>query len=347
MSRAATLAAAAAVAVVALLVGAVFVVDAASEGRIADGMRVGDVDVGGLDGAAARARVQRALSSAVRRPVTVRYREQRLTLRPERVGARLDARATVDAARDKGRSESNAFERVLGSGEVDAAVAPRVAYSRAELQAFVERVAKRVDAPPKDADIDIRDGKLRRRHARSGVRVERDRLAAALVASLSSSSGAGRRVVEVPVRVTRRPDRTLADLAPRYPTVIAVDRDAKELRLYKRLKLVRRYKIAVGQAGLETAAGRYEIQEKVVNPPWHVPTSAWAGDLAGQTIAPNDPRNPLEARWMGFHDGQGIHGTDDLASLGTAASHGCIRMSVPAVKQLYRQVKVGTPVFLQ
>ena len=50
---------------------------------------------------------------------------------------------------------------------------------------------------------------------------------------------------------------------------------------------------------------------------------------------------------MGFHDGQGIHGTGDLASLGTAASHGCIRMSVPAVKQLFREVKVGTPLFLQ
>ena len=73
----------------------------------------------------------------------------------------------------------------------------------------------------------------------------------------------------------------------------------------------------------------------------------WAGDLAGQTIPPGDPRNPLEARWMGFHDGQGIHGTTELASLGSAASHGCIRMSVPAVKQLFREVKVGTPLFLQ
>jgi lipoprotein-anchoring transpeptidase ErfK/SrfK len=84
-----------------------------------------------------------------------------------------------------------------------------------------------------------------------------------------------------------------------------------------------------------------------VDPPWHVPDSAWAGDLAGRTIPPDDPQNPLVARWMGFHDGQGIHGTDDITSLGSAASHGCIRMSVPAVKELYRKVKVGTPVFLQ
>jgi lipoprotein-anchoring transpeptidase ErfK/SrfK len=50
---------------------------------------------------------------------------------------------------------------------------------------------------------------------------------------------------------------------------------------------------------------------------------------------------------MGYHDGEGIHGTKDIESLGTQASHGCIRMSPTAVKQLFRRVKVGTPVFLQ
>ena len=34
-----------------------------------------------------------------------------------------------------------------------------------------------------------------------------------------------------------------------------------------------------------------------------------------KTIPAGDPQNPLEARWMAFHDGQGIHGTADLASL--------------------------------
>ncbi len=50
----------------------------------------------------------------------------------------------------------------------------------------------------------------------------------------------------MPVKVTERPDRTLEDLAKRYPTVIAVDRDSKVLRLYKKLRLAQRYKIAVG-----------------------------------------------------------------------------------------------------
>ncbi|MDQ3850489.1 MAG: L,D-transpeptidase, partial [Actinomycetota bacterium] len=203
----------------------------------------------------------------------------------------------------------------------------------------------RVDRPARDADVDVRNGRLIRQRARNGVTVRRAEFLAALRRALGAPA-AGRKVA-APVTVTERPDRTLVDLAKRYPTLIAIDRDAKVLRLYKHLRLVKRYQIAVGQAGLESDPGRYKIEEKVVNPPWHVPNSSWAGDLAGRTIPPGDPQNPLEARWMAYHDGEGIHGTKDIASLGEAASHGCIRMSVKAVKELYRRVRVGTPVLLQ
>jgi lipoprotein-anchoring transpeptidase ErfK/SrfK len=101
----------------------------------------------------------------------------------------------------------------------------------------------------------------------------------------------------------------------------------------------------VGQAGLETPAGRYTIQNMAENPSWHVPNSAWAGDLAG-TVVPPGPSNPIKARWMGIYDGAGIHGTDSINSLGTSASHGCVRMSIPDVEELYAQVKVGTPVLI-
>ena len=49
---------------------------------------------------------------------------------------------------------------------------------------------------------------------------------------------------------------------------------------------------------------------------------------------------------MGFNGGAGIHGTDVLGSLGSAASHGCVRMAIPDVEALYDQVDVGTPVFV-
>ncbi|MBV9916223.1 MAG: L,D-transpeptidase, partial [Solirubrobacterales bacterium] len=76
-----------------------------------------------------------------------------------------------------------------------------------------------------------------------------------------------------------------------------------------------------------------------------VPNSAWAGSLAGQTIPPG-PQDPIKARWMGIYNGAGIHGTDELGSLGSAASHGCIRMSIPDVIDLYSQTPVGSPVYI-
>jgi lipoprotein-anchoring transpeptidase ErfK/SrfK len=57
--------------------------------------------------------------------------------------------------------------------------------------------------------------------------------------------------------------------------------------------------------------------------------------------------NPLKARWMGIVNGVGIHGTGEPGSIGSRASHGCIRMTVPDVIDLYPRVPVGTPVLIQ
>ncbi len=58
------------------------------------------------------------------------------------------------------------------------------------------------------------------------------------------------------------------------------------------------------------------------------------------------PENPLKARWMGIYNGAGIHGTDARGSIGTNASHGCVRMAIPDVIELYDQVDVGTPIYI-
>ena len=77
-----------------------------------------------------------------------------------------------------------------------------------------------------------------------------------------------------------------------------------------------------------------------------MPNSAWAGTLAGKVIPGDDPSNPIKARWLGIYDGVGIHGTSDDASIGSNASHGCIRMHVPDVEKLYDEVPVGTAVYI-
>ena len=77
-----------------------------------------------------------------------------------------------------------------------------------------------------------------------------------------------------------------------------------------------------------------------------MPNSAWAGSLAGKVIPGGTPENPIKSRWMGIFDGAGIHGTSDDGSIGSAASHGCIRMHIPDVEELYDQVPVGAPVYI-
>ncbi|MEO7197876.1 MAG: L,D-transpeptidase, partial [Solirubrobacterales bacterium] len=142
-----------------------------------------------------------------------------------------------------------------------------------------------------------------------------------------------------------RPEVTTTELATKYPTYIVVDRANFTLTLYTNLKEEASYTVAIGAVGYDTPTGLYNIESKQVDPIWNVPDSDWAGSLAGKTIPPG-PENPLKARWMGFYNGAGIHGTSDIASLGSAASHGCVRMDVPDVVDLFDRVDIGTPVYI-
>lgn len=333
-------------AVVVALVVAVLVLDGTRDDTIADGVRVGAVDVGGLDRDAAREKVRGEVVPEALARVDATYRGTTYRVTPEQVGASVDVDATVDEAIDRGREGSNALTRVLGSHDARGTVVqPRVTVPARGVERFAARVADRVDEEPRDADIDWVAGRLERTRARSGRRTEQAKLAAQVTARMRAPQEPRR--IEVPVSRSEKPDRTLTDLARKYPKVVTVDRAGKRLRLYRDLKLQRTYDVAVGKEGNETAPGRYAVQSKQTDPVWNVPQSDWAGDLAGKTIPAGDPRNPLVARWMGFNGSQGIHGTDELDSLGRTASHGCIRMAEEDVTALYDEIDEGTPVFVQ
>ena len=79
---------------------------------------------------------------------------------------------------------------------------------------------------------------------------------------------------------------------------------------------------------------------------YEAPVSADLFARGRQIIPGGVPENPIKARWMEFSDGAGIHGTDAISSIGTSASHGCIRMISPQVIELYERVPLGTPVYV-
>jgi lipoprotein-anchoring transpeptidase ErfK/SrfK len=194
-----------------------------------------------------------------------------------------------------------------------------------------------------DATV-VPDGtRLAKEAGENGLAVEKAQMTDEINAAAQSP---GRdQAVQAAVRTTK-PDVTTKDLGQAYPRYVYIDRGSFTLRFYDHLKLAKSYTIAVGQQGLETPAGLYHALDKQVNPSWHVPNSAWAGSLAGQVIPPG-PADPLKARWIGIFDGAGIHGTDDIGSLGSAASHGCVRMAIPDVIDLYDRVQVGDPIYIK
>jgi hypothetical protein len=132
----------------------------------------------------------------------------------------------------------------------------------------------------------------------------------------------------------------------RYGTVVTVDQSHFRLRLFKRLRFAKSYGVAVGQPAYPTPNGLFSIADKAVNPTWNVPDSPWAGALRNESVPGGSSANPLKARWMGIVNGVGIHGTAEDWSIGSRASHGCIRMHVADVIDLYPRVPVGTPVLI-
>lgn len=311
---------------------------------IAAGVRVGGVDVGGMNAGPARAKLERALLARLRRPVVATYKGRRIVLSARRAGVAVNVDGAIDAALARSRSGS-LFARVgreIGGGSVHADVQPRVVYSSVAVDHFVAQVGDAFDRVPRDASLAFATTSLRPVTGQAGVTVQRAELRGAIVHALTTADAP--HGVQIHAR-TVQPRVTTAQLAARYPTVITVDRANFRLHLWKNLRMVKTYTIAVGRAGLETPAGVYTINDKQVNPSWHVPNSAWAGKLAGKTIPPG-PQDPIKARWMGIYDGAGIHGTDEIGSLGSAASHGCIRMAIPDVIDLYGRVPLGTTVYI-
>jgi lipoprotein-anchoring transpeptidase ErfK/SrfK len=276
----------------------------------------------------------------------VDYGTHSFMLRPSRAGLRVDVAQMVDTAVRLSRRGDLAerLYRELRGRRLHESVPLRASLASDTVATFVDRVVRVVDAPPRQARV-VPAPLATAVHVRpsvDGVAVRRDALQRQLAAVLLRHDGA--RVLMVPTQPVK-PRWTTANIGRRYPTLILVSRETFTLRLYKNLRLVKKYGIAVGQAGLETPAGFYRINDKQVNPWWHVPNSAWAGDLAGRIIPPG-PQDPLKSRWMGFYNGAGIHGTDAAWSIGTAASHGCIRMTIPDVEDLYDRVPLNTPIYV-
>ncbi len=321
--------------------GVVVGLSAASSGKIAEGIRVGSIDLGGLTPEQAKVRLEREYVEPLKQPIVVERRGKRFQLGAKEAKLTADLDTTVQQA-VKASEQGNAFTlawRTATGSTIDEDLPIEVSASDAAVLRFVDRVRRGVDRKAKDASLSfVRDRPVVSESA-TGMVVDRPKLRKIVTAALQSTD---REVKLAPVK-TQQPKVSKASLKKKHPTILTVDRITNELRLFKGFKLSKKYKVAVGAQGHETPAGTYTINDKQVNPSWHVPLSDWAGSLAG-TVVPPGPSNPIKARWMGFFDGAGIHGTSDRGSIGSPASHGCVRMLEEDVIDLYDRVPVGTTI---
>ena len=329
-----------------LVLGAVagYAYDNSRKDTIADGVTIAGVDVGGMDEAEAKRAVSRQLLSPLRHSLRVGYDGERWTLPGERLKVHANLDAAVEEALAKSREGGlpGRLVRYVTGGSVDDQVSADVTYSKPAINRFVRRVADEVDREARSASVDPGPDSLTVVKAENGRKLRDDLLTEELEDAVLNASAD--HTIAARTHYTK-PNVTTEEVASRYPSYLTLDRATFTLRLWEDLKLAKTYTVAVGQEGLETPEGLYAIQEKEENPTWHVPESSWAGSLAGQDIPPG-PANPIKARWMGIFEGAGIHGTEETWSLGSAASHGCVRMSIPDVEELYDRVEVGTPIFI-
>lgn len=335
------------VAILALAVaGGTYLYDHSRRDVIANGITIDGVAVGGMRESAARRKLERSLIARLTQHVTVRSGSHAWTLDARQAHVSVDLTSMLGQAVSASREGSIVTRTVRGlfGGSVKRDIPLLVSYSHQAVRNLTAEVRAEVNRAPHDATVQPSVTGLTSVPGQVGLTVDSASLGARIDRALIGATAS--RTVTVPAHHVE-PKVTTAQLAARFAAFIVIDRASFRLRFYDHLKLAKTYEIAVGMEGLETPAGMYHIQWEQVNPPWYVPKKAWAGALAG-TVVPPGPADPLKARFMSFSGGAGIHGIDpsEYSSIGHDASHGCVRMRIPDVIDLYAHSPVGTPVYI-
>lgn len=109
----------------------------------------------------------------------------------------------------------------------------------------------------------------------------------------------------------------------------------RKLAVLENGSVIRKFEIAVGASISPTPTGEFVVVNRLSNPTYYHPG----------VVIPPGPDNPIGTRWLGLNrKGFGIHGTNAPASVGTSASHGCIRLRNRDMEKLFALLQVGDTV---
>lgn len=312
--------------------------DYSTRAIIPAGVTVAGEPLGGLEPDQAREVIRRTVADPLLQPVHVVYDGETFVLDPK-TSLAIDVDLMLEEALHPSRQATIA-ERALrryAERTVDVQIEPVLSVNGAPLQSWIDDVASRIDTPAVDATATIdTEGAVVMSSSATGREVDRS----AAIDVVTKALLAGEKTAELPVR-TLEPKVSNADLGQ----TIVVDLSERRLYLYEGLKLKKKYGVAVGAPSFPTPRGTWEIIQKRYLPTWSNPGSAWAKDMP-KTIPPG-PGNPLGTRALNLNaSGIRIHGTSKDYSIGTAASHGCMRMHRWDIEDLYERVDVGARVLI-
>lgn len=325
-----------------LLGGAAFAgyrYDQSTATRILPGVRIQGVDVGGMTRTEAVDALEGSASKILDRQLTIRAGGRSWTASAQKLGTSVDVAEAVDRALSLGDSlswPSRVYHRLLHK-PMEQRITLSVAYDRSAVEGFVNTVAQSVGRESRDASLDVVDGQVVKTHAVEGRALKRGRATKAVMNALADRSSS------VKLTLTKQAPR-ITDESLGKTIIVRVGEN--RLYLYDGFNLVKTYSVATGQPQYPTPLGHFAIVNKRINPTWVNPAlDSWGADEPA--FIPPGPDNPLGTRALDLNaPGIRIHGTPNDASIGTHASHGCIRMHIPDSEQLFGLVDVGTPVII-
>ncbi|HEV3473837.1 MAG TPA: L,D-transpeptidase/peptidoglycan binding protein [Actinomycetota bacterium] len=311
--------------------------DQGTADRLLPGVTISGLEVGEMRRADAIEAVEDRAQALLRREIEVRAGEDTWNVAPSELGTRAVVEPVVDRALtvNEGYSWPDRVFRRVFNRPTGHAFDLRFRHDAGRLGRFIENVAMVVQADPFNAKVDYVGDRLVLRKPEPGWELPVEEARRELRRALASGAPS------VDLDLNRiPPDVTRQDLG----YTIVVDLSDRQLHLFDGLKLQKTYPVAVGQPSFPTPTGEWEIINKRINPTWTNPSpDGWGASLPA--FIPPGPGNPLGTRALDLDaPGIRIHGTYASYSIGTYASHGCVRMFLDDVEELFDIVPIGTEV---
>lgn len=307
---------------------------------ILPGITIDGVQVGRMTRSEAIVAVRAQASVRLDSELTVHAGGRAWTATAKNLGVHADVSGAVDEALEVSRSMSlvsRVYHRISDE-PVHRSISVGWRYAQGKVNAFVQGVADDVAVAPRNASVSLDGTEVRFHHAKAGRALKTDLATEQILATLRDTSNATLDLATKPVAPKIRDDEV--------GTTIVIDKELNTLALYQGFELDRRYSVATAMAPYETPSGTWTIIDKAEDPTWTNPApDTWGADLP-LTIPPG-PGNPLGTRALYLNaPGIRIHGTYDSGSIGTHASHGCIRMNIDDIEEMYPMVPVGSKVLV-